>query len=246
MRSWDHYLSEADARVFEASGYGARAGLGTRPALVIIDVNYAFCGDRALPVLESLDKWRNSCGERAWEAIPHIRRLIDQAHVNRVPVVYTTGQERRRDRFDAGVWRHKNRRSGEQEGLPGFPRNEIVREIAPIESDIVIRKPKPSAFFSTPLNSFLVDLGVDSLLLCGVTTSGCVRATAVDGFSGNYRVAVVEQACFDRIEASHAMALFDLQSTYADVLHVDEAVEYLAGTRTGLYDELIDFGVEHE
>ncbi len=241
-----HLLSDEDRAAFAASGYGARGDLGSRPAVVVIDVNYAFCGHRREPLLESQKLWPNSCGERAWDSIPHIRRLIDAAHARRVPVFFTTGQDRRPDLFDAGRWKAKNPRMRgggpvRSESVPGFPRNEIVAEIAPAPADIVIRKPKPSAFFGTALTGYLVDLGIDTLLLAGVATSGCVRATAVDAFSYNFKVAVVEEACFDRIQASHDMALFDLQSTYADVYRIDEAAEYLATVPAGQFDDKIDF-----
>lgn len=245
MAEWDDILgklSDRDLEVFRASGYGQTAGLGSRPAVVVVDVNYAFCGHQRDSVLESQKLWRNSCGEYAWDALPHIRALIDAAHERRVPVIYTTGQDRRPDLFDAGRWRSKNRRAGATEGIPGIDRNEIMPDIAPSPSDIVIRKPKPSAFFGTALTGYLIDLGVDTILLAGVATSGCVRATAVDAFSLNYHVAVVSDACFDRIQASHEMALFDLQSTYADVYGIEKAVEYLHSVESGLFDEYIDFG----
>ena len=88
--------------------------------------------------------------------------------------------------------------------------NAVVDEIAPGPRDILIQKQKPSAFYATPLQSYLTLLGCDSLLVAGATTSGCVRATVLDAFSSNYRVAVVEDACFDRSQASHAVSLCDM------------------------------------
>ena len=91
---WNKFLTERDKAVFGASGYGARGGFGKRPALLIIDVNWAFCGDRPEPILESIKRWRNSCGEDAWKALPYIRSLIDKCHEKGVPVIYTTGVRR--------------------------------------------------------------------------------------------------------------------------------------------------------
>ena len=108
--------------------------------------------------------------------------------------------------------------------------------IAPQPRELVIRKHKPSAFFGTPLASFLVQLGVDSLLLAGTTTSGCVRATAVDAFSQNYRVAVVEEGCFDRGQASHALSLFDLHAKYADVVSLAETLAFVEGLPGGVFE----------
>jgi isochorismate hydrolase len=112
-------------------------------------------------------------------------------------------------------------------GDGGLDGNTIVREIAPQSRDIVIHKHKPSAFFGTPLLSFLVQHGVDGLLIVGATTSGCVRASAVDAFSNNYRVAVVEEGCFDRSQASHAMSLCDLHAKYADVVSLEDVLTYV-------------------
>ena len=91
---WNKFLTERDKAVFGTSGYGARGGFGKRPALIVIDVNWAFCGDRPEPILESIKRWRNSCGEDAWIALPYIRALIDKCHEKGIPVIYTTGVRR--------------------------------------------------------------------------------------------------------------------------------------------------------
>src|SRR5258708_27274885 len=109
---WNKFLTERDKAVFAASGYGARAGFGKRPALVIIDVNYNFCGDKPEPILESIKKWRNSCGEDAWVALPFIGALIDRAREKGLPEIYTTGV-RRRDLWDSGSWAWQNNRAAE-------------------------------------------------------------------------------------------------------------------------------------
>src|SRR5579862_3817627 len=131
---WNQFLTERDKAVFAASGYGARQGFGKRPALLIIDVNWAFCGDKPEPILESIKKWRNSCGEDAWTALPYIRSLIDKCRAKGVPVIYTTGV-RRDDNWDAGSWSWKNSRSAEDRTtktpLANLDGNEIVAPIAP-------------------------------------------------------------------------------------------------------------------
>lgn len=228
---WNRFLTDRDKAVFGAAGYGARAGFGRKPALLVIDVNYNFCGDRREPILDSIKRWRNSCGEDAWDALPHIRRLIDACHARGVPVIYSTGS-RREDGWDRGGWAWKNVRTREDVAPPP-PResnrdgNDIMDEIAPGPRDIVIRKLKPSVFNGTPLMGFLNDLGADSLIVVGTTTSGCVRATVIDAFSLNLRVALVEEGCFDRSQASHAINLCDMNAKYADVISVDEALRYI-------------------
>src|SRR5215469_15934845 len=114
---WNQFLTERDKAVFEASGYGARGGFGKRPALVVIDVNWAFCGDKPEPILESIKRWRNSCGDDAWIALPYIRSLIDKCHEKGVPVIYTTGV-RRDDNWDSGSWLWKNARGNEDRRMP--------------------------------------------------------------------------------------------------------------------------------
>ena len=136
---WNAFLTERDKQVFAASGYGARGGFGKRPALLVIDVNYAFCGDKPEPILESIKRWRNSCGEDSWPAVAAIRSLCDKAHEKGIPVIYTTGV-RREDNWDSGSWSWKNSRSTEKPTVPvsNIDGNQIVDEIAPASQDIVI------------------------------------------------------------------------------------------------------------
>ena len=233
-RVWTRFLTARDKAVFDASGYGAKMGFGARPALMIVDVNYNFVGERPEPILESIKQWRNSCGLEGWEAIKVIRKLLDAARAKELPVVYSTNT-RRPDGFDAGSWRWKNARELE-DNAQDIRGNEIVADIAPEPRDIVIRKTKASAFFGTPLLSFLIDLKVDSLLVCGVSTSGCVRATVIDAFSNNLRCAVVEDACFDRSEVSHAVNLCDMHAKYADVLQSADVLAFIRGLRDGMFE----------
>ncbi len=236
-RIWDKFLTERDKAVFAASGYGAQGAWGERPALLVIDVNYAFCGEQPTPILESIRKWRTSCGEDAWEAIPVIQRLIGTCRERAIPVIYTTGQ-RRADKWDSGSWNWKNNRGSEAPKVDGSNRdgNAIMDEIAPGPRDLVALKQKPSGFFGTPLQSWLQLLGCDSVIVTGTTTSGCVRATVLDAFSQNFRVTVVEDGCFDRAQASHAINLCDMNAKYANVLHSEEVLEYLRGVPQGLFD----------
>jgi|SRR5579875_787087 len=225
MPRWNDFLTDQDKQVFAAAGYGARAGFGHRPVLAVIDVNYAFCGDRPEPILRSIKRWRNSCGEIAWEAVGAIRRLLAAARAKRLPIFYTTGIDFRSDGFDRGRWLDKNSRASED--IDSSQGNKIVAEIAPQPTDIVIAKGKPSAFFGTLLPAYLTDLGADSVITCGTTTSGCVRATVVDGFSYNYRMSVVEECTFDRGQASHWINLFDMNEKYADIVTLAEVLCYI-------------------
>ena len=236
-RMWDKFLTERDKEVFKTSGYGARGGFGKRPALLVIDVNWAFCGDRPEPILDSIKRWRNSCGEDAWPAVDVIRSLIDKAHAKNLPVIYTTGGNRA-DNWDAGSWSWKNARQGEDrvQIASNLDSNEIVTPIAPEPKDIVIHKQKPSGFFGTNLAAYLTLLGADSLIITGTTTSGCVRATVLDAFSLNYRLAVAEDGCFDRSQASHAVNLCDMNAKYADVIAAAEIIAFFDTLADDLFD----------
>ena len=165
---WTKFLTERDKAVFAAAGYGACGGFGKRPALLVIDVNYAFCGDKPEPIVESIKKWRTSCGEDAWEAMPYLRALIDKCHEKGLPVLYTTGV-RRDDNWDGGSWLWKNNRGAERPktAVTNIDGNEIMAEIAPGPQDIVIHKQKPSGFFGTNLASYLQLLGADSVIVTG-------------------------------------------------------------------------------
>ena len=122
---WNQFLTERDKQVFGEAGYGARAGFGKRPAVLVIDVNYAFCGESPEPIIESIKKWRNSGGEDAWVSIGYIRQLLDAAHAKGVPCLYTTGV-RREDNWDSGSWSWKNSRSGEDKPVVRANRNAIL------------------------------------------------------------------------------------------------------------------------
>ena len=241
-RIWDQYLTDEDREVFNASGFGSEMGLEEmkRPALLVIDVNYDFCGDRDEPILDSIKRWRLSCGPSAWRALPVLKKLIKASRAKGLPVIYTTGMGRA-DGWDKGSWMFKSARKRKAGGGTPPPKqnrdgNDIMDEIAPEPEDLVISKIKPSGFFDTPLESFLTLLGADSVIVTGTTTSGCVRGTVIDAFSYNYRIAVVEDGCFDRAPVAHAINLADMHAKYADVVPCDTAIEFIESLPDGLFE----------
>jgi maleamate amidohydrolase len=231
---WSRFLTPRDQEVFATSGYGRKGGMGARPALLIIDVNYNFTGERPQEITAQIGEWRNACGVEAWQSVAVIQRMLALCRAQNLPIIYTTNT-RRPDGWDATSRRWKNHRA-----LEDYERetrgNAIVADIAPEPRDIVIVKAKPSGFFATPLLSFLIHLKVDTLLVCGVSTSGCVRATVTDAFSNNFRVGLIADACFDRTEASHAVNLFDMNAKYADVIDSNEAGSYVASLAGDLFE----------
>lgn len=225
---WQPFLTDRDREVAAISGYGGSVGFGSRPVLLVIDVTVAFCGEYPEPITESIKKWRNSCGEDAWAAVGVIAELISAARNARVPVIYSAGTPAPPMALYSGRWSEKNTRRSEDSDEKKRKGYEVVDPIAPKVTDILIRKTKPSAFFGTPLLSYLIELGADTLICCGTSTSGCVRATVVDAFSNNFRVAVVQDATFDRTQSSHAINLYDMAQKYADVVSAEQAAEYLS------------------
>ncbi len=222
---WDDVLPEEDRQVFEAAGWGKDVGFGEKPVLLVVDVIYNFVGDVPEPILESIKRWRYSCGERGWEGVKHLERLIAAAREKQIPIVYT-GMDRRPDGFDQGAWNWKSYRSGEASDIKGSLGNEIVKEIAPEPQDIYFVKDKPSAFHGTHLLDYLIYLGADTVITTGTTTSGCVRASAVDATQYNYRSIVPEECVWDRSMISHKVNLLDIQMKYGDVKKTDDVISY--------------------
>ncbi len=225
-RVWDRFLTDRDRAVFQLGGYGKKYGFGAHPALLVIDVVYNFVGEKPEPILESIKKWRRSCGEEGWNAIGRIRPLLAAARSKSIPIIYTHN-EVRPDFADKGVRHLKNFRGGENTDTKGHLGTQVVEELAPMPGDFALVKNNASCFFGTPLISYLVGLNVDTLLVVGCTTSGCVRATVVDGQAYNMRMIVVEDGVFDRGEASHAISLWDMQAKYADVVPSAQVIDYL-------------------
>ena len=155
----------------------------------------------------------------SWKALEPTRALLAAARRAGLPVIYTT-----RHADTAGV--HSTHRKKETESEELY---HIKAEVAPAPSDIVIYKERASGFFGTPLITHLRKLGVESLIICGESTSGCVRATAVDAYSHGYHVVLVEECCYDRAILSHKINLFDMHHKYCDVMHVDQVVGHLKG-----------------
>lgn len=225
-RIWDRFLTKRDQEVLKAAGYGKRVGFGTRPALFVIDVQYNFCGDKPEDILEGLKKYRTHCGREAWDAVERTVPLLELARDKKIPIFYTESG-RRPDLLDSGVQVGKNHRGGEKTVVAGTQHTRTVAPLEPRAQDMLISKQKPSCFFGTTFMSQLNYLDIDTLILVGCTTSGCLRATAVDAYSFNFRVIIPEETAFDRFQASHAINLFDLNCKYADVIPTGEVAEYL-------------------
>ena len=228
-RVWEKYLSEADLEHVSASGHKTR-GFGSRPALLMIDLYRWVFGDKPQTVMEAKDEWPGSCGMAAWESLPHIQRLLAAARETGIPVVHVTGLPE----SESGVigWASSGRKDSGRAGYMGGGAKregmyDIIPEVAPIEGEVFLKKTSPSAFWGTPVSGHLTALGVDTIIVAGESTSGCVRASVVDACTNRYKVVVAEECVFDRHEAPHAINLFDMNQKYADVMAVDEVIEWM-------------------
>ena len=220
-RPWDGIISEDEKKAYRAAGFGRPTGIGRRPALLIIDVQYRTTGTKPMPFWDAIKEFPTSCGDVAWGAVHNIAKLVKVFRANGWPILYPYVSPKQS--FDAG------RLSDKVPAIMNIASRgyDFVAEIAPEEKDLLLPKKHPSAFFGTPLASYLINLGADTLVVTGCSTSGCVRGTVVDGFAYNFRVLVPHDAVFDRSKTSHAVNLFDMAEKYADVMATDEAVETL-------------------
>ncbi|MDP9428065.1 MAG: isochorismatase family protein [Actinomycetota bacterium] len=222
---WDDAIGP-DERLI-AARYETRRPLGTRPALLMVDCYRKVFGDRPQPLAEAIDEWPATCGVNAWTALPAMEKLLGSARETGVPVVHTTGESQPGSRLGAAT--RRARVAGEDD-VAGYA---LMPSLAPVEGELMVRKSRASAFFGTPVSTWLRQLDADTLIVAGESTSGCVRASVVDAYSHGLKVAVVEEATFDRSSLSHKVNLFDMHLKYASVLHLDEVLSYLAGAVTG-------------
>ncbi|MHB1406072.1 MAG: isochorismatase family protein [Desulfitobacteriaceae bacterium] len=221
-RIWEDLLTDVDRLVIEKGGYGKSRGLGQKPLLMIIDVQPNYVGED-VPIEQQLDRWPSGGGSGAWAAIRNIQRVREAAREAGVPVFYSRNVQKKTIAFD-GFATKTNR--DQTKYLEGRPETQIVSELAPADHELVIDKAYASVFYGTPLQSYLVKLGIDTIIIVGGSSSGCCRATAVDAVTRNYNVAMIEDAVYDRIQLSHKAALLDLWMKYCDVVDSENIVSY--------------------
>ena len=219
--SWKSVVPERDRLILERADFGGRQPWGRRPALLIVDVVRSFTGSKPQDVLQAIGEYNTSCGTSAWDTLPRMREVLDAARAAGIPVVYTKGDAEYKVQCGGSVKNEDPARTRRVHSTP------IADEIAPRDGEFVISKTKASAFFKTPLPVYLVRHGIDSLIVMGTATSGCVRASVVDGFSHGYPTFVVSDGCFDRSQFFHDVTLYDLSTKYATIVTVAETTGYL-------------------
>jgi maleamate amidohydrolase len=218
-RIWDDVLSEQDRIVIEKAGYAKRGaaswqsrGLGKRPAVIVIDMQQLTVGPN-VPITEAIELYPTAMGQIAWQAMEFIKALLARARSIPIPIIYTRVIPRNYE--------------------PHHEALQIVAPLAPQVNDLIIDKNFASAFYATPLLHHLIRFGTDTVILVGNTTSGCVRATAIDAQQHGFSVLIPEECVFDRIEISHKASLLDLWMKYALVVPYAETEVYLKSLTTG-------------
>lgn len=197
---------------YQRAGFSGRQRLGEFPALLIVDFAVAYL-EKSSPLYAGVEDTLASC-----------ERVLEVARAVGVPVIFTR-VEFQPGGADGGVFYRK------VSALKCFDRGNPLAELAPSlevrPEDVVVTKQYPSAFFGTSLASTLTSMGIDTVVVTGLSTSGCVRATALDACQHGYVTVVVRQAVGDRSDAVHEANLFDLNAKYADVFDEEEAIGYL-------------------
>lgn len=222
MRIWDDVLTDVDKIVIEKGKYGQPRGYGKRPLLLIIDLQPNYIGADK-PIEEQLDEWPSGGGATAWAGVRRILSLRDAAREAGVPVFYTRNVQNATAAFDNFASKRKRDNS---QFIDGHPNSDLLDCIKPLPNEMVISKGYASAFYGTPLQSYLVTLGIDTVIIVGGSTSGCCRATAVDAATRSYHLIYVEDCLFDRIQVSHKAALLDVWMKYGDVVNSDDVKKY--------------------
>jgi nicotinamidase-related amidase len=206
-------MSDEDARrIYEESGLGASVTLGTRPGVLVVDFSRGFTDPEC------------ALGSDLTPQVDATRRVLEAARAKGLPVVFTTiGFDA--SLKDGGLWMQKVPTLAALQ--MGGKWVEIDPRLEPREDETVIVKKGASGFFGTNLATVLVTQGVDTVVLCGATTSGCIRATAIDLLQYGWPTLVPRECVGDRAQAPHDANLFDIDAKYADVVSVEEALGYL-------------------
>lgn len=198
---------------FAQRGFGLPIGFGQRPAVLVIDMIQAFTDPHAM------------LGAPLSAQIEATQALLASARARGLPIFFSTVSYDDDDFKDAGIWALKQK--GVMTLRAGTPGVELDSRLQRLPGEGWLVKKYASCFFGTDLTSRLLSRGVDTLLLAGCTTSGCVRASAVDALQTGLRPMVVRECVGDRSQAAHDQSLFDLQAKYADVVGLDTTCRYI-------------------
>ena len=217
---WKDVVPEADMKLY--AGWRRETFVGPRPALLAIDLYDLVYRGGPHPPSELNERYVNTCGIYAHRAIAPTQQLLAAARRAGLPIFFCT-QETRPNNRPRGAQSTRRQLEVPPDGYA------IYREFTVEPGDVMIWKQRASIFQGTPFLSHLNLLGIRSLIVCGESTSGCVRASAVDAYSNGFHVSLVEECIYDRAELTHKVNLFDMHHKYCDVMHLDEVVAHLDG-----------------
>jgi len=222
MKEWMKQIPASELKTYEKAGFMGEARIGERTALIVVDVTYGFTGSEGLTLDEAIAEFGPACGPVSWETMPRIAKLIGLFRDLSRPVIFT------RSHMYNNLFAGKATKS--TCSLSPDPKfNDFPPQILPQENEWILEKTRASVFFQTPMASYLVQNGVDSVVLCGVSTSGCVRASVVDCFSHGFNTIVVDDCCFDRSHFAHCANLFDMHAKYGTVVSLNELEGLMLG-----------------
>src|SRR5579864_1273 len=221
MAVWDDVIPQEEQALYGRGGWGGRVGFGRRPALLVVDMYTAFV-DPAYPY--------SSPGAPA--TVRAIQTVLAAARTAGCPVFFSKAR-RRTIPAERGRWKVTANRQPIMSDPAAY---EIVSELRPLESESVLVKSAPSAFWGTDLASYLIYHRVDTVIVTGTVTSGCVRDTVLDAFNYSFRAIVPEECVCDRGLTSHKVTLFDIHMKYGDVVPTAEVLEYLKAVRQGEHE----------
>ena len=220
--------------MLRVAGFGQPSELGQRPCLIVVDMQNRFLGEKA-PLLESVKSYPASMGQLAWDLIPRQKAVLASARAAGLPIVFSYISKMPRKvagkAMDLGVEAARTGRGGgdlpETEDPEWGP--QISAELAPNpeHGEVLLDKNYASCFYATPLLSYLTSFKADSVIIIGVSTAGCVRATAVDASSMNFKVIVLEDCVMDRVQASHKASLLDIWTRYGEVWAAERGIQYI-------------------
>ncbi len=205
-------MSDETREIYERARLGQSVTLGARPAVLVVDFSRGFTDPES------------TMGSELTREVEATTRLLAAAREREIPVIFTTiGFEP--NLKDGSLWLEKAPGLGEL--IIGSKWVEIDPRLERRDEETVILKKGASAFFGTNLPSILVSQGVDTIIMCGATTSGCIRATAIDLLQYGYPTLVPRECVGDRAQAPHEANLVDIQAKYADVVSVEDALTYI-------------------
>lgn len=228
-RVWEDFLTEQDKAHLGIRERRAKKIWGMKPAVLNIDNYRSVAGDERQDILDMIKVWPGAMGDAAWDALDNIADLLASAREAGMPIAHVRGLPEEESGVASWGAGGKKPEDMTPDELDRHQRRfDFMPQAAPVKGEIVLEKTAPSAFFGTPLMAALNAKDVDTLIITGESTSGCVRASVIDAKSYRFNVVIAEECVYDRHQASHAINLFDMNQKYATVLPLAEIKEWIA------------------